>query len=274
MPCSNDTAMPTLRLRDSARFAPDLMPRSLIVASCLLVAGLLVTTASAQNFSFNADRPIAVQAVSFGYYLIDFDYDGESDPPFRFDFNNPAYGITYSRPSFLVTLGYGQQDADNAGSEALSLLDLTLTTWGDFVLSASDRARLFVPVVLYSNYRRVSPQEDSASLDAFNVTVLGLGAGLGASQQLGERVLLEARAHPIFGLASSSFVDGVGSARVLDADVQLHLAQLFGKVGLSFGYTFKSQTWDVNASNLFPDLTDDLFDYRGTQHLFRAGINW
>lgn len=250
------------------------MPRLLIAAFCLLVGMLLASTASAQRFSFNEERPVSVQAVSFGYHLIDFEFDGDVEPLFVFDFNNPAYGVTYSRPSFLVTLGYGTQDADSAGRADLSLLDLTLTTWGDFMLTATPRTRLFVPVVLFSNYRRVAPEGNSASLDAFNVTVLGLGAGLGLSQQIGQTVLLEARAHPTFGLANSSFVDAIGSARILDTDVQIHFARLFGKAGLSFGYSFKSQIWNVNASNLFPDLTDDLFDYRGSQHLFRAGVNW
>jgi hypothetical protein len=32
--------------------------------------------------------------------------------------------------------------------------------------------------------------------------------------------------------------------------------------------------WNVNVSDIFPDATEDLFDYKGQQHLFRVGLNW
>ena len=106
------------------------------------------------------------------------------------------------------------------------------------------------------------------------MTVLGLGAGLALESVLGKTVLFEARAYPILGFATSSFTNAIGSAYLIDADAQLHLAQLFGAVGLSLGYSFRYQVWNVNASNFFPDAADALFDYKGRHHLFRMGVNW
>lgn len=254
------------------------MPRPTVLAACLLAAALLGPThaATAQMFSFRGDRTRAAQAVSVGFYLIDFAFDGDEEPLFSFDFNDSAYGLVYSRPNLVVTFALGDQQADG-DQESLRLLDLSLTTWGEMLLAGQGdgQTRLFVPIVLFSNYRRVAPRGRNAEgLEAFNVTVLGLGVGLGLSRAFGEAALFEARAHPVFGLASSSFVDALGTARLLDADALLHLRRLFGRIGLSLGYGFRLQAWNVNASDLFPDVTDDLFDYKGSQHLFRVGLHW
>ncbi len=271
--------MPTLGLPPCVlSIRSGLMPRPILLAACLLAAALAgpVRCAPAQLFSFSSDRERPVQAVWLGYYLIDFDFDGDAEPLFSFEFDDPAYGLVYSRPNFLVTFAYGEQRA-GADREGLRLVDLSLSTWGELHLAglATGRTRVFVPIVLATNYRRVAPSGRNAEgLEAFNVTVLGLGAGLGLAHPIGENVRFEARAHPVFGLASSSFVDALGTARLLDADAQVHLGRLFGRVGLSLGYGFRSQFWNVNASNLFPDVTDELFDYKGRHHLFRMGVNW
>lgn len=234
---------------------------------------LLTPEAAAQGF-FDSSRR-AVQSVSVGVFLIEFEFDGEEEPLFSFDYAAPAYSLVYTRPNFVLTAGYGQQAASD-DQEALRLVDLTISTWGAlYSVPFRDGTRGFLPLVLFSNYRHVAPRGAGDSFaDAFNVTVLGLGAGVGLTQFVGENGLFEVRVHPIFGLASSSFTDAIGSARLLDADAQLHLGRIFRRAGLTLGYTFRMQVWNVNASNLFPDLTDDLFDYRGQQHLVRLGINW
>jgi hypothetical protein len=270
--------MPTLEPSLCSSIRIDGMPRPVFVAMILWTAALLSPgqSASAQQFSFRSGAQ-AVQSLSAGYYLINFEFDGEGEPLFAFDFENPAYGIVYTRPHFLVTLALGDQNTDDAGHEKLRLLDLSLTTWGELTLPGMNAgpSRAYVPIALFSNYRRVSPEgSDGSLLDAFNVTVLGLGAGLGLESALGETVLFEARANPVLGLASSSLADGIGTAYLVDADAQLHLAHLFGAVGLSLGYSFRLQVWNVNTSDLFPEATDELFDYKGRHHLFRVGINW
>ncbi len=254
------------------------MPRSAFVVVMLWTAAVLLAPgrASARQVSFRSGAQ-AVQSLSVGYLLIDFEFDGDERPLFVFDFVEPAYGLVYSRPHFLVTFALGDQSADGEGHEALRLLDVSFTTWGELRLAgmSAGRSRAYIPIALFSNHRRVSPQGSASSLlDAFNVTVLGLGAGLGLESVLGETVLFEARANPILGFATSSLTDAFGSAYLIDADAQLHLAQLFGAVGLSLGYSFRLQVWNVNTSNLFPDATDELFDYKGRYHLFRVGINW
>ena len=97
---------------------------------------------------------------------------------------------------------------------------------------------------------------------------------LNYSYFLTDAAFFEARANPSIGIATSSLTDAFGLAYLIDADAQLHWANLFGRLGLSLGYTFRYQVWNVNASDLFPDATDDLFDYKGLLHLFRVGLNF
>ncbi len=239
--------------------------------------------ASAQLFSFDANQPRAVQSAMVGYYLIDFAYDGdEDDPPYTVNFNEPAYGIMYSRPNFLLTAGIGtqeagMQDADIVAADTvdLRLVDLSLSTWGELYVLPDllDRTQLFIPIILHSDYRRVAPKGNDTSLDAFNVTVLGIGAGVGFGQSFGELVF-EARAHPVIGITTSSFGDALGNARLFEADIQLHTGRIVGRLGLSLGYNFRVQRWNVNASDLFAEFTEELFDYSGQTHMFRVGLNW
>lgn len=278
MACRCGAAVPTLQ--PFAGLLPDLkdlMPRLLPVTVFLTATVALLASASpasAQRFGFgNAGQ---VQALSVGYYVIDFEFDGDGEPAFLFNFDQPAYGVVYSRPNILITGALGEQSADD-DHESLRLIELSLTTWGELYLSGlgSPSTRVYIPIVLYTHYRRVEARGDEGgSLDDFNVTVIGIGGGLGLGRAFGDNILFEARTQPVIGLASSAFADAFGSSYLVDADVQLHLARLFSKVGLSLGYTYRWQVWNVNTSNLFPDETDNLFDYRGQQHLFRVGLNW
>jgi hypothetical protein len=251
---------------------PFLPAGGLLLASGLLLAAVV----SAQPFSGDGAAGPTVQVLSASYYLIDFAYDGEERPPETYDYAAPAFGLTYARPNLLATLAFGNQEA-GAGVDGRQLLDVAFTTWGGFspfAALAAGPTRLYVPVLLHSNYRRVSPEGSESILDDFSVALIGLGTGLGLAQRLGAEALVEARVNPIIGLASSSLADAFGHSRLLDVDAQLHLGALFGGAGLSAGYTFRLQHWNVNASDLLPDVTAGLLDYRGRLHLFRVGVNW
>lgn len=232
--------------------------------------------ASAQMFTYGGDRSGPSQSLAVGYYLINFEFDGDEEPTPSFDFVDPAYGFVYSRPNFLVTFAFGNQGAGD-GRDELRLVDASFFVWGGFQLLRGDQERrvsLYIPILLHSSYRRVSRDApDDEFLDAFDFAVIGLGSGLGFRGG-GKGWVVEARATPILGLAVRSFGDTTGSARILDTDVQIHFDSLFSQFGLTLGYGYRLQAWNIGASNLFPNITNDLFDYSGNQQLFRVGINW
>lgn len=255
----------------------------LIIATTWLYAG----DASAQMFSYDPDRPRAVQSLSFGYTLVDFQFDGDGVPTRSFAFEGPLYGAVYTRPNFHVAFAYGSDERTRAvncepgacvpQNVDLRMLDAVLTTWGEIRIAGDPGSgdRFFVPIALHSSYRRVAPEGAEDSLvDSFNITVIGLGTGVGFTKRLAEKVQLEGRATPIIGLALRAFGDSAGNSRLLDTHVQVHAVEIADRFGITAGYGFRAQLWDISASSLFPSTQNDLFDYTSTSHALSIGVNW
>lgn len=274
--------------RDSAASSRSSAARALVRAAILLA--LLpwpFRSAGAQMFSYNPDPPRAVQSASFTYTAVSFRYAGDGTPSPSFAFEAPLYGATYTRPNFHVTFGYGRDErpGPTSGCEPdpcppsvtdLRMLDASITTWGEVRIAGTPAgSRLFIPIAVHTGFRRVAPDglEDSL-VDAFNITVLGIGTGVGSALELGEGLRLEARATPMIGLALRAFGEAAGSSRLFDGHVQLHAPALIGRFGLSAAYGLRAQAWNVSASQLFPDTQDDLFDYTGMLHALSLGLNW
>lgn len=249
-------------------------PSTLIGLFVVLLAPICPAEAVAQLFSYGGDRPRAVQSVSFAYKVVDFNFDGEAPSDQTFEFEAPAYGVLYTRPSFSASITYGPETGDSGRD--LRLLDAAITTWGEVVVGGSEgSSRIYIPIALESNYRRVAPRGSEDSLvDAFNLTVLGLGTGLGFSVDVTESVRFEGRATPVLGIALRAFGDSAGTSYLIDTDVRVHIMDLAGRIGVSAGYAFRTQVWNVDASDLLLGEQEDLFDYSGTQHLLTVGVNW
>ena len=244
-------------------------------AVLVLAATVWSRPAAAQMFSYDVDRPQAVQSLSIGYHVIDFRHDGDSDPSVRFDYGAPAYGVVYTRPNVRASLSYGRESRQ--GGADLRLLQAAIMTWGDLWRGGRRGADsgFSVPIALLTNYRRVAPEGSEDSLvDAFNVTVLGIGAGLSFAAPMGKKLRLAARAVPGIGLALRAFGDSAGSSYLLDGVLQLDSLRLIERFGLSASYGFRAQAWNVGASELIGEELDDLFDYSGTEHVISIGFNW
>ncbi len=230
----------------------------------------------AQPFYFGNDRPRASSAVLIGYTAVDFTFAGDTLPPARLDFTSPAISAQYSRANFSASLSWGSQSAADTTRLSLGYLDATLFSWGELFFSVDATEadhRLFVPITLYTNFRRVAPR-DIDILDDFSITTLGLGVGIGYYGQLSPVALLEVRVTPAIGVALQSFSDSAGSARLADADVQLHVGPLVKRLGFSLGYTYRVKRWNVGGSSVFVTRSPDLFDYHEQRHTFSLGVNW
>lgn len=240
----------------------------------LLVIMLLPHDADAQMFTYGGERPRSIQTLSFSYAIVDFDFDGEAHEDQTFEFAGAAFGAFYTRPNFTATIAYGPKSEDSARD--LRLLDAAITTWGEFILTGSPGStRFFIPVALQSNFRRVAPRGSETSIiDAFNLTVLGLGVGVGYSADAVQSVRIEGRAIPIIGLALRAFGDSAGSSYLLDTDLRVHFMELADRFGLSAGYGYRFQVWNVDGSDVLLDRQKDLLDYSGGQHVLTIGVNW
>jgi hypothetical protein len=248
---------------------------------CVLVLFLpMAETASGQMFGRDRGRPGPAQSLSVTYSDIDFTYNGSGTPIPSFAYSAPAIGVVYTRPNFLASVSFGSQAAAVGSEDTRSrkLLDASVTTWGDvFRLGrlGSGAGRFYIPIALHSNYRRVAPEgEENSLVEAFNVTVLGLGSGAAFEGAVGKRAFLQARLMPVIALALRSFGDAGGHSRLVDGDFLVHVGPLVRQFGVTFGYGVRAQVWDLGSSELLVGLTDDLFDYRGVQHSVRVGVSW
>ena len=244
---------------------------------CSLVLLLcFAQSALAQPFYFGNNRPRTTTAVTIGVTAIDFQFDGENAPARVLNFDSPAYGVTYSRSNIFGSIAFGRQNSSDSTTNDLSLVDFTLALWGEVFFSeaaTSADQRIFVPIKLFSNYRRVQPSGMDL-LEEFNITTLGLGLGLGYYGAIGEHVLIELLSTPVLGYAVQSFGDASGFAQLWDNDLQLHFGSVFDKIGISIGYTLRLTRWNINTSGIFANLSDDLYDYKDTRQTFSIGINW
>jgi hypothetical protein len=234
--------------------------------------------ARAQLFSYDREAPRPTQAVAFAYVPVDFNYTGGGEPVDRFDFDDVVYGLQYTRPGLQIAVLLGNhRPAGATAEEDLQLIDASLFTWGEIGLTrelSGGANRIFIPIALHSGHRRVAVEDEAeTAIDAFSVTVIGIGSGLGLNLERG-KVQVVARAIPAIGIATRSFGDATGSSTLFDGDLSLHVGPIVGRFGLHFGYAYRSQRWNVGSSELLEDVAEDYFDYAGSHHLVRAGISF
>jgi hypothetical protein len=208
---------------------------------------------------------------------MDFNYDGENTPPPLLNFDSPLFGLRYSRPNFDLSIGYGRQDARDTQSK-LQMIDATLLAWGGIPLTGrGSRTQILLPILVNSAYRAVGESlsvSGEINGELFSFTMIGLGTGLGVNSRLSESISINARVTPAISLVLRSFEGSVGTNRMLDGAIEIHLAQLVGDLGLTLGYTYRGQSWNIDGNELNARITEDVFDYKSTQQMFWIGVNF
>ena len=232
---------------------------------------------SAQALFFGNENPRKTTALSVSYSLVDFSFNGDTAPPVLLNFSEPAYGLTFSRSNIFASFMFGSQSASDTTETDVSLIDFSIFAWSEMFFSADAQSadqRFFVPIMLFSNFRRVSPDSGSGSLEEFNIATIGLGLGVGYYGKFSDTFTFELRSTPGIGYAAQSFGESTGVARIVDTDVQLHFAGLFDRLGISIGYTFRYQDWNINETSIFGNLSQDLYDYKNVHHTASVGVNF
>jgi hypothetical protein len=190
---------------------------------------------------------------------------GYSD--FRFD--NPILGLFYSRPGIQLFIGRGVQgDVPTVGD--LEFLETVINVYGaarPFENERSASVEFFLPFGLHSDYRRVSSQYQGSTSDQFEATTIAIGGGVGLVGRQG-RIRFSLRVRPHIGLASRSLGFGNGTTTLLDSDAEMTLGPISGRFGLSLGYQFRWQRWNMESDFIGSR------DFEATQHGFRVGIFW
>lgn len=244
--------------------------RAALAALALVVpAGLLSLTAQAQ-ISYGGG-PETYQSVAPAFVGVNFTFDGGTLPESSFEFTEPAWGIVYARPGLAFSVARGVQKSSE--DHDLTLFDALLLGYGAFrpFRSESRSLEILVPVGLSSGYRKVSRDSEDAVIQAFEFTTFSIGAGLGLIHST-EHTNLLVRAMPFYGLATRSIGNDTGSTTTLDADVELGIGPFTDRFGITLGYGFRWQKWNLKASALFEGISREAFDYSGTMHTVRIGL--
>ena len=197
---------------------------------------------------------------------IDFSYAGDNAPEARYDYGGIAYGLTYSNRGSRFMILFGRADPGH------SVMSVSLSTWGfvSFANVVRRQTRLGIPLGVMVTARRVT--EGGSGREAYRASNIGLGIGGALQHMLNRRTILYARVSPFAGITTSPLVDLVGFSWLTEADLQLEMEEVFRGIGLILGYSFRYQFWNLNGSGPFSESVDKNLDYRGFDHVLRAGI--
>jgi len=238
----------------------------------LLAAFLVAGTAHAQISYGGAQTP----AVSAGIQLaqVDFSFVREGAPDASFNFSDPTYGIFYSRQGFNASFARGSSSLADGGD--LILIDGTVSGWAGirpFENSQDKKLDIFFPVGISSDYRKVRKKDGDVDADIFEVTVLALGAGLGATTGI-RGSDLSIRAMPFYGLASRSFGNDTGSSAVLTTNVEWASGSISDRFGIYFSYGYRWQQWNLNTSIVLDSEGKGDLTYEGSYHAIQIGLTF
>ncbi len=251
------------------------------LAVALICAGPILD-GSARQISYGT-RAKPRQGIGIAYLQTEFTFEGVCVPGESpdscaldngIDFSEPAYAIIFSRPGLMMSIARGTGDGSDALVEGEELIDASLSAWTElrpFGFSGSLRTGVFIPAGIHTSYRKFTRERDGGTVDEFESTVVGIGAGLGAEMGSG-RFRFSARGLPIIGLASRSAGFGKGYSTVVEADVEVAYGPVSGRIGLLAGYGFRWQKWDLDDAGVSAVQSDQV--YSGTQHGLRLGVTW
>lgn len=238
-----------------------------------IVASVLFTGTSTAQLNYGAARG-PTTTVGISYSMIDFAFVHDDAMDASFSFEDPAYGIFYSRPGFSVTLMRGTSSIGD--DEDLILLDGAIAGWVSIrpFKDLQDKSLdIFFPVGISSDYRKMTKKGGPTDSDVFEVTVLAIGAGLGITTGIAGSDLL-IRAMPSYGIASRSFGNDTGTSAILTADVEWASGLINDRFGVFFSYGYRWQKWTLSAS-IVPGAGDaGDFKYEGSHHSFQVGITF
>jgi len=251
------------------------------VVGCILVAAAL-TAAATDAHAFQRRYGAGAQtrqSAGLTVTMPDFGPQGAScaveDPQggceqfFDFTFDHPILGLFYSRPGIQLFIGRGQQGGNGEVGD-FELLDTSINVYGAARPFSGERERplqFVLPYGLHSGYRRISAGGRSVSTDQFEATVIAIGAGAGLMKVEG-RTQFNARVMPHFGLASQSLGFGNGTTSLVDADAEVTFGPVKGRFGISIGYAFRWQKWNMSGDFVARR------KFEGSQHGLRLGVFW
>ena len=226
-----------------------------------LLAGLICMEVVAQEIS--SDGSQRIPGISFG--VIRHSYVGMESSQGAFDFEGIGYGISYVGPQIRGSALY----ARSSGGSRLIDLSAMVLLFPQFARVERSRTSIAMPLGALGAWRRTDPNSDA---DPLTTNAILLGAGVTLSHSFHSRFQAELRVMPFAGITGSEITDAVGFSWAIDSEARLDFEEVFSNLGLSVGYSFRYQLWNINGSGVFSEAVDELYDYAGLAHTMFLGV--
>lgn len=251
---------------------------------------LLILLLSTQRELRAQDPTRTTVSLTAGYSRNDFRYLNLENSVL-YDYRSSFPVITLSSESFLLSAGYGTQEADpSRGLPSLTMIEATASLGSNvqfFRKLFGFPLGLFVPIRSTFDYRQLSTGEDDLlELSDLNLVSTAIGVGIGGRfRPIGTArnnvTILAIIVSSVGILADAAHIEKNSRvSRTIDFNFDVKFEGLLDdKIGLTLGFTFRSHRWTNHSPESFGDFADaikrptDIPKRRG-QSLFRAGINW
>ncbi len=196
---------------------------------------------------------------------IDHSYVGSGSRVGNYDYQGVGFGLSYIGRQMRASLLYGRS------SEPRTFVDVSAIGWFALSFARKERknTRLSAPMGLLVAWKRMTAEKNVAPLGA---TAILFGAGGEMMHSLNPRARVRLRAIPLVGITGSEIADSMGFSWAVDAEAKVFIAEVFSQYGLTIGYAFRYQLWNINGSRAFSEGVDEAYDYANQMHIFSAGV--
>lgn len=243
---------------------------AILLFSLLLIAP---GTARAQMFSVGGQEGPRFNAPNSRIYLglepIEVYHTGGvhalvvPSPTGRFGFRGSLLRLGYESRSLTLYMGAG---GDITGIDNVSYFDIGGSMDLGFSLYKSSAVSIRLPVQVGTRFvNMMNSRYVSSEFNRFRFGSLTAGAGGEFIIRPAEDIRIEASALPKYGFAFASGGLFGGSVGTVEAHGRIHFDRIYGKYGLSVGYSYDSRNYDID---------ENAYDYRMQGHILELGITF
>ncbi|MGK7371526.1 MAG: hypothetical protein ACNS64_15040 [Candidatus Halalkalibacterium sp. M3_1C_030] len=205
-------------------------------------------------------------AVYLGWEPADFDYTGGTlaitGTEGRFSFSGSLLRLRLETPALHFFLATGGQ---MTGIDDVSYFDAGVQAGYSFSIIRNKQLSVQIPFQLVSSLTSVNADEGIPNAPQFRQGALAAGLGGFIGVRPSERIRLQAAFIPHYGFSFATGGTFGGSLGKLDGKFRLFLDRIFGETGLSLGYNYKFNRYDVDENE---------FDYDLASHSILVGVTF
>lgn len=199
-------------------------------------------------------------AIYLGLEPADFEYTGPPANERRYEFNGSLLRLRLETSGLKFFLATG---GSLTGIDDVSYFDAGIQARYGITLFRQKGLTVQIPLQIVSGITSVSNNQNLASSSQFRQGSLVVGPGAFVGARPSDRIRLQAGFIPHYGFSFATGGTFGGSLAKLDGKFRLFFDRLFGDTGLSLGYNYKFDRFDVDENE---------FDYDFQSHSILVGI--